>query len=70
MPKKIRELKKMLQEAGFELIPKRGKRSHTVWKHSRYKGSIMLSGKDGKDAQVYQEKDVKQAIRKVENNET
>jgi predicted RNA binding protein YcfA (HicA-like mRNA interferase family) len=70
MPKKIRELKQMLQQAGFELIPKRGKGSHTVWKHLRYKGSILLSGKDGQDAQVYQEKDVKQAIRKVKNNET
>lgn len=53
MPKKIRELKQMLQQAGFELIPKRGKGSHTVWKHPQYQGSITLSGKDGQDAQVY-----------------
>ena len=70
MPKKIRELKKMLHQAGFELIPKRGKGSHTVWKHPQYKGSITVSGKDSQDAQIYQEKDVKQAIRKVNNNET
>ena len=70
MPKKIRELKKMLQQAGFELVPKRGKGSHTVWKHPKYKGSIMLSGKDSKDAQAYQEKDIKKAISKVRNNET
>ena len=60
----------MLQEAGFELIPKRGKGSHSAWKHPKYKGSVMLSGKDGKDAQVYQEKDVNQAISKVKNDET
>ncbi len=30
MAKKIRELKKMLQKAGFEQEPKRGKGSHTV----------------------------------------
>ena len=70
MPKKIRELKQMLQQAGFELIPKRGKGSHTVWRHPQYQGSITLSGKNGQDAQVYQEKDVRQAIRKVKSNET
>ena len=30
----------------------------------------MLSGKDGKDAQSYQEKDVREAIAKVKNDET
>ena len=69
MPKKIRELKKMLLVAGFELEPKRGKGSHTLWKHPLYEGSITLSGKDNKDAQPYQEKDVKLAIKKVKENE-
>lgn len=69
MPKKIRELKQMLQQAGFKLIPKRGKGSHTMWQHPRYKGSITLSGKDGKDANPYQEKDVERAIRQVRDNE-
>jgi predicted RNA binding protein YcfA (HicA-like mRNA interferase family) len=69
MPKKIRELKRMLLQAGFELEKKRGKGSHTIWKHPNYKGSITISGKDGNDAQPYQEKDVKQAIKKVEGNE-
>ncbi|MDJ0649186.1 MAG: type II toxin-antitoxin system HicA family toxin [Xenococcaceae cyanobacterium MO_188.B19] len=66
----MRELKKMLIQAGFEVEKKRGKGSHTIWKHSLYKGSITLSGKDGKDAKPYQEKDVKQAINKVKNHET
>ena len=70
MPKKIRELKKMLLQAGFELEPKRGKGSHTLWKHPLYEGSVTLSGKDGNDAQPYQEKNVKQAIHKVKENET
>jgi len=70
MPKKVGELKKMLLQSGFELIPKRGKGSHTVWKHPQFRGSITLSGKDSKHAQAYQEKDVKQAIRKIKNNET
>ncbi len=60
----------MLLQAGFELEKKRGKGSHTIWKHPLYNGSITLSGKDGKDAKPYQEKDVEQAIKKVKNNET
>ena len=57
MPKKIRELKSMLKEAGFVQIPKRGKGSHSVWAHPLYNGSITLSGKDSKDAQRYLEKE-------------
>lgn len=70
MPKKIRELKQMLGKAGFERVPKRGKGSHTVWTHPLYNGSITLSGKDSKDAQRYQEQDVKRAIREVKQNES
>ena len=70
MPKKIRELKQMLIKAGFKLLPKRGKGSHTIWKHPLYNGSITLSGKDGKDAKPYQEKDVEQAIKNIKNHET
>ncbi len=70
MPKKIRELKSMLHRAGFTQIPKRGKGSHSVWAHPLYNGSITLSGKDGKDAQRYQEQDVKRAIREVKESES
>jgi predicted RNA binding protein YcfA (HicA-like mRNA interferase family) len=70
MPKKIRELKQMLQQAGFTLLPKRGKGSHTMWKHPLYNGTITLSGKDSKDANRYQERDVKRAIDEVERNES
>ena len=70
MPKKIRELKTMLRKAGFAQIPKRGKGSHSVWAHPLYNGSITLSGKDGKDAQRYQEQDVKRAIRELKESES
>ncbi|MBN3951014.1 MAG: type II toxin-antitoxin system HicA family toxin [Nostoc sp. NMS7] len=64
MPKKIRELKQMLSQAGFtELL---GKGSHTNWVHPFYSGKITVSGKDGADAKRYQEKEVKQAIEEVE----
>ncbi len=59
----------MLRKAGFTLVPKRGKGSHTVWKHPLYNGTITLSGKDGKDAGRYQERDVERAIKEVRENE-
>lgn len=67
MPKKVRELKKMLAQAGFQQLP--GKGSHTNWVHSLYSGKITISGKDGSDAKLYQEKEIKQAIEKVKNKE-
>ena len=66
MPKKIRELKQMLLKTGF--ICKSGKGSHTKWYHPLLKGIVTLSGKDGNDAKPYQEKDVKKAIKIVNNN--
>lgn len=63
MLKKIRELKKMLQKAGFQQVP--GKGSHTNWIHPLYSGKVTISGKDGSDAKPYQERETKQAIQKV-----
>lgn len=60
MPKKIRELKKLLKKAGFTIRP--GKGSHTNWFHPLYNGRITVSGKDSSDAKQYQEKEVLQAI--------
>ncbi len=64
MPKKIRELKSMLQRAGF--VMRAGKGSHTVWSHATLQDSITLSGNDGDDAKPYQEKDVVRMIREAE----
>lgn len=64
MPKKIRELKKLLQRAGFEM--RTGKGSHTVWSHAKLKESITVSGSDGDDAKPYQENDIGQIIEKIE----
>lgn len=64
MPKKIRELKKMLLKVGFAYSP--GKGSHTKWYHPLLLGKVTLSGNDGDDAKSYQEKDVKNAIQKLE----
>ena len=67
MPKKIRELKQMLQKAGFKKRP--GKGSHTNWVHPLYSGKITVAGKDGADAKPYLEKAVIQAIIEVERRE-
>lgn len=63
MPKKVRELKAILSSEGFVLIPKRGKGSHSVWYHPLLAEPVILSGKDGADADRYQEKDVRVALK-------
>jgi predicted RNA binding protein YcfA (HicA-like mRNA interferase family) len=63
MVKKIRELKRLLRKAGFRWRP--GKGSHTVWQHPRRAKPVTLSGKDGSDAQRYQEQEVEEALRDV-----
>jgi predicted RNA binding protein YcfA (HicA-like mRNA interferase family) len=67
MPRKIRELKAMLRKAGFSEYS--GKGSHTKWLHPLFSGRITLSGKDGSDAKLYQEKEVTDAIRNVTREE-
>ena len=67
MPKKIRELKALLRRSGFAEIS--GKGSHTKWFHPLFLGRLTLSGKDGNDAKPYQEKEVMDAIKKVEDKE-
>jgi predicted RNA binding protein YcfA (HicA-like mRNA interferase family) len=64
MPKKIRELKTLLLKLGFNY--RSGKGSHTVWSHPKLDYSLTLSGKDGGDADRYQERDVKNALRDLE----
>lgn len=62
MPRKIRELILDLKQAGF--IDRGGKGSHRNFIHS--KGAIItISGKLGDDAKPYQEKQIKEALKKV-----
>jgi predicted RNA binding protein YcfA (HicA-like mRNA interferase family) len=67
VPKKIRELKAMLLKAGFSY--RAGKGSHTVWSHPLLPYCLTLSGKDGADADRYQEKDVSNALTILANLE-
>ena len=56
----------MLLKAGF--TSRSGKGSHTNWYHPLLPGRVTLSGKDGSDAKDYQEKDVNNAIKIIEEN--
>ena len=62
MPKKIRQLIKDLNKAGF--VNRGGKGSHQNFTHTNGV-KITLSGNVAHDAKRYQERDVKQAIREA-----
>ncbi len=57
----------MLRQLGFTELP--GKGSHTNWIHPLYTGKLTVSGKDTSDAKSYQEKEVRQAIKEVEEKQ-
>ncbi|WP_072013810.1 type II toxin-antitoxin system HicA family toxin [Myxosarcina sp. GI1] len=65
MPKKVRELKNILRKAGFK--ESSGKGSHTKWSHPLLSGKIVISGKDGSDAKLYQERDVEKALKTLKD---
>jgi len=69
MPKKIRELKTMLTQAGFLMY--QGKGDHTKWSHPKEPGLlVVVSGNDGRDAKKYQEKQVALAIEQVQRRQS
>lgn len=63
MPKKVRELKSILKQAGFTY--KSAKGSHSKWKHPKLSTSIIIAGKDGDDAKSYLEKEVNEALEEL-----
>lgn len=65
MPRKIRELIQELKEAGFYEIRGGGKGAHRKFAHVKYAGAVTLSGQSGDDAKLYQEQQVKQAVKRV-----
>ena len=64
VPRKIRQLVAELEQAGFAQVPG-GKGSHRKFRHVRFPGAVILSGKDGDDAHHYQEKQVRNAVREA-----
>ena len=67
MPRKIRELIRDLERAGF--VNRGGKGSHRNYQHPTGV-RVTVSGQEGDDAKPYQERVVRQAIADGENEES
>jgi len=67
LPRKIRDLLKALEDAGFTEIGGGGKESHRKFTHPEYSGAVTVSGKMGDDAKRYQEKQVSIAIESLKD---
>lgn len=65
MPRKLRELIRDLEAAGF--VNRGGKGSHRNFAHPKVKKPVVLSGKTGSDAHHYQEKAIKEALEELQS---
>ncbi|MBU3917316.1 type II toxin-antitoxin system HicA family toxin [bacterium] len=63
MPRKIKQLIKDLEKAGF--INRGGKGSHRNFVHPKLSLPLTISGKSNDDAKQYQEKAIKLAIEEI-----
>lgn len=61
MPRKVRELRADLRREGWFIARQRG--SHETWRHPLAPTPVVLAGKDSDDADRYQEREVRDAIR-------
>jgi len=66
VPRKLRQLVSDLERAGFARIHG-GKGSHRKFVHPKYCGFVLISGNDGDDAQHYQEKQLRNALRQIQS---
>jgi predicted RNA binding protein YcfA (HicA-like mRNA interferase family) len=65
MPRKIRDIIRDLEQAGFFLVKGQGKGDHRKYRHQDLPGSLILDGKAGADAKPYQEKQLRNAIQQI-----
>lgn len=64
MPRKLRQLRADLHRARWSIDRQSGT-SHQIWKHPLVPDlEVNLAGKDGNDAKHYQERDVREALRR------
>lgn len=66
MPRKICELLADYRRAGFSIQSAKGKGSHRKVTHPLLPGAITVPGHEGDDADHYQERDLRNALRDVE----
>jgi len=64
MPRKIRDLIRDLEKAGF--VNRGGKGNHRNFVHPTLKKPVTISGNDSEDAKHYQEKAVRTAVKEVQ----
>ena len=65
---KNRILQSRLSKAGFVRVTRRGKGSHSLWRHPFYPIAVVQSGKDSSDAKPYQVKILKLVLQQVSEN--
>ena len=63
--RKIRQLASDLEKAGLTRL-QGGEGSHRKFVHPKIRGVVLISGHDGDDAQPYQEKQLRNALRQVQ----
>ena len=64
VPGKVKDVIRDLLDAGFYEIEKGSKGSHRKFTHRHYSEAVTISGREGHDAKLYQEKWTKHAIQK------
>ncbi len=67
MPRKLRQLRADLKAAGAYIKTQEG--SHQKWVHPQTNAIMVLAGKDSKDAQIYQERDLKTFLRAIKEQQ-
>lgn len=66
MPRKLRRLRADLLHAGWHVERQSGT-SHQIWRHPLIPDlEVNLAGQDGTDAKPYQERDVREAVRRAD----
>ncbi len=64
MPRKKRDIKREYRQAGFDERP--GKGDHTIFSHPLVKDPISVDGRDGMDAEPYDERSLRRALKELE----
>jgi len=64
MPRKKRDIRRELRQAGF--TERQGRGDHTIFSHPLVRRSVAVDGRDGADAEPYDELNVRRAKRELE----
>lgn len=62
----VRKNRDLIEDLGFELLPRRGKGSHRQWRHPKTGVTIRIAGKNGDDVHHYNEAQLEEAKKTLE----